>query len=423
MTTQDFLPRQEARKGWGRVWNGVFAAATLVGVISLGTLLYTIVDESFGLVVLEYSTPPDELALLPGKTLEQHTPPELAAVVRQALVDYVGTLTPGIVSNYEGERGQPLEAWSREELMDMIATDILEIEVKETFGLTESLISRGRIEAQVAEEFPDGVLQFRSWVSGTFLTGDQSSHVLDAGIRSAIMGTLWTILIAIVFAFPIGVGAAIYLQEYAGDTKVNRFIQTNIYNLAGVPSIIYGMLGLALFVRTLEPLTSGALFGGVDSVTANGRTILSAGLTLGILILPVIIINAQEAFKAIPNSLRYSAYGVGATRWQMIWHHLLPASFDRVLTGTVFAVSRAIGETAPLVVIGASTFLTLDPTGPFSKFTVLPMQIYTWTARPEEGFKNAAGAAILILLILLISLNLSAILYRNHLRKSKEASS
>jgi len=423
MTTQDFLPRQESRKGWGLVWNGIFAAATLVGVISLGTLLYTIVDESFGLVVLEYSTSPDELALLPGKTLEEHSPPELAAVVRQALIDYVGTLTPGIVSNYETQRGQPMELWSRDDLMEIISTDILEIEVKETFGLTETLIDRGRIEAQVAEEYPEGVLQFRSWMSGTFLTGDQSSHVLDAGIRSAVMGTLWTILIAILFAFPIGVGAAIYLQEYAGDTRINRFIQTNIYNLAGVPSIIYGMLGLALFVRTLEPLTSGALFGGVDPVTANGRTILSAGLTLGILILPVIIINAQEAFKAIPNSLRYSAYGVGATKWQMIWHHLLPASFDRVLTGTVFAVSRAIGETAPLVVIGASTFLTLDPTGPFSKFTVLPMQIYTWTARPEEGFKNAAGAAILILLILLIGLNFSAILYRNHLRKSKEASS
>lgn len=420
---EGFLPRQSLRKSWGAVWNTVFVAATLVGILSLATLLYTIVDEAFGLVALEYTTRPEELALVEGKTLDQHTPLELAGVIRQALIDYVGTLTPGIVSNYESIQGKPLEEWAAADLMKVISTDILEIEVQETFGLTESLLQRGRIEAQVAEEYPDAVLQFRSWLSGSFLTGNQSSLVLDAGIRSAVLGTLWTIAIAILFAFPIGVGAAIYLQEYAGDTKINRFIQTNIYNLAGVPSIIYGMLGLALFVRALEPLTSGEIFGGVDPVTANGRTILSAGLTLGILILPVIIINAQEAFKAIPNSLRYSAYGVGATRWQMIWHHLIPASFDRVLTGTVFAVSRAIGETAPLVVIGASTFLTLDPTGPFSKFTVLPMQIYTWTARPEEGFKNAAGAAILVLLVLLIALNLSAILYRNHLRKSKEASS
>lgn len=423
MSDTVFKPRQAARKGWGTVWNVIFLGATLVGVLSLATLLYTIIDETFGLVVLEYSTPPEELPLVEGKSLEQHSAPELAAVIRQATAVYMGTLTEGIISNYESIKGQALEQWSAADLMEVLSTDILEIRVQETFGLTESLLQRGRIDALVADEYPDGVLQFRSWLSGNFLSGDQSSLVLDAGIRSAILGTLWTILIAILFAFPIGVGAAIYLQEYAGDTRLNRFIQTNIYNLAGVPSIIYGMLGLALFVRALEPLTSGEIFGGVDPVTANGRTILSAGLTLGILILPVIIINAQEAFKAIPNSLRYSAYGVGATRWQMIWHHLLPASFDRVLTGTVFAVSRAIGETAPLVVIGASTFLTLDPSGPFSKFTVLPMQIYTWTARPEEGFKNAAGAAILVLLILLIALNLSAILYRNHLRKSKEASS
>lgn len=418
-----FRPREVTRKRWGTVWNVIFLFATLLGVLSLATLLYSIIDESFGLVVLEYTTPPEELPLIEGKTLEEHTPAELAQVVRQSLDAYIGTLTPGIISNYETIQGLPMEKWSREDLMQVIATDLLEIEVKTTYGLTDSLINRASIEAERAEDYPDGVLEFRSWLTGSFLSGDQSSLVLEAGIRSAIMGTLWTILIAIVFAFPIGVGAAIYLQEYAGDTRLNRFIQTNIYNLAGVPSIIYGMLGLALFVRALEPLTSGEIFGGVDPVTANGRTILSAGLTLGILILPVIIINAQESFKAIPNSLRYSAYGVGATRWQMIWHHLLPASFDRVLTGTVFAVGRAIGETAPLVVIGASTFLTLDPSGPFSKFTVLPMQIYSWTARPEAGFKNAAGAAILVLLVLLIALNLSAILYRNHLRKSKEASS
>ena len=423
MNDLEFQPRQVARKSLGNLWKAIFIAATLLGVLSLATLLYTIVDETFGLVALEFTTPPEELALVPNKAIEDHTSVELAAVVRQALEDGVGTLTPGIVSNYETLQAKPLEQWPKADILDMIYTDILEIEVQETFGLVESLFQKDPITIAVAEEYPDATLIFRSWMSGDFLTGDQSSLVLNAGIRSAIFGTLWTIIIAILFAFPIGVGAAIYLQEYAGDTRLNRFIQTNIYNLAGVPSIIYGMLGLALFVRALEPLTSGEMFGGVDPVTANGRTILSAGLTLGILILPVIIINAQEAFKAIPNSLRYSAYGVGATRWQMIWHHLLPASFDRVLTGTVFAVSRAIGETAPVVVIGASTFLTLDPTGPFSKFTVLPMQIYTWTARPEAGFKNAAGAAILILLILLVALNLSAILYRNHLRKTKEASS
>jgi len=423
MSDLGFAPREKQRQRLGVVWMTVFLAATLVGVASLATLLFTIVDETFGLVALEYTTPPEQLRLLPGKTLDDHNGPELAALIRGGLEDGLGVLSPGMVANYEQLEGKPLEEWPVPELRQVLSTDLLEVDVVETFNLVDSIFQRAAIEARLAEESPEATLLFRSWLNPSFLSGDQSSLVLEAGIRSAIMGTLWTILIAIVFAFPVGVAAAIYLQEYAKEGRINRFIQTNIYNLAGVPSIIYGMLGLALFVRALEPLTSGEIFGGVDPVTANGRTILSAGLTLGILILPVIIINAQEAFKAIPNSLRYSAYGVGATQWQMIWHHLIPASFDRILTGTVFAVSRAIGETAPLVVIGASTFLTLDPTGPFSKFTVLPMQIYTWASRPEEGFKNAAGAAILFLLIMLISLNLTAILYRNHLRKSKEASS
>jgi len=194
----------------------------------------------------------------------------------------------------------------------------------------------------------------------------------------------------------------------------------NIYNLAGVPSIIYGMLGLAIFVRALEPVTSGAAFGAAaDPTGANGRTILSAGLTLALLVLPVIIINAQEAFRAVPRTLRESGYAVGATKWQVVWHHVLPAAFDRVLTGTIVAVSRAIGETAPLVVVGASTFLTQDPTSVFSKFTTLPIQIYQWTARPQEDFHNIAAAAILVLLVLMLSLNAFAIILRNRLRAKK----
>ena len=162
-------------------------------------------------------------------------------------------------------------------------------------------------------------------------------------------------------AFPLGVGAAIYLEEYARDNWLNRLIQTNINNLAGVPSIIYGILGLAIFVRALEPLTSGAIFGVGDPTTANGRTILSAGLTLALLVLPLIIINAQEAIRAVPSSLRQASYGLGATKWQTIWHHVLPNAIPGILTGTILAISRAIGETAPLVVIGASTYITFDP--------------------------------------------------------------
>lgn len=233
-------------------------------------------------------------------------------------------------------------------------------------------------------------------------------------MRTAILGSLWTIAITILFAFPLGIGAAIYLEEYALDTFINRLIQTNINNLAGVPSIIYGMLGLVIFVRTLEPLTSGTLLGLTDPTTANGRTILAAGLTLGLLVLPLIIINAQEAIRAVPGSLRQASFGLGATKWQTIWHHVLPGALPGMLTGAILAVSRAIGETAPLVVIGASTFIAFDPTGPFSKFTTLPIQIYQRTSRPQDEFRNIAAAAILVLLTLLLALNASAVLLRNH---------
>jgi phosphate transport system permease protein len=163
----------------------------------------------------------------------------------------------------------------------------------------------------------------------------------------------------------------------------------------------------------MEKLTSGALFGLVDPTTANGRTILSAGLTLGLLVLPVIIINSQEAIRSVPQSLRKASYGLGATKWQTVWFHILPNAIPGILTGTILAVSRAIGETAPLVVIGASTAISMDPSGPFSKFTTLPIQIYQWTSRPQAEWRHLAAAAILVLLVMLLSLNATAILLRN----------
>jgi phosphate transport system permease protein len=219
------------------------------------------------------------------------------------------------------------------------------------------------------------------------------------------------IAITILVAFPVGLGAAIYLEEYADRrSRINRIIQTNIDNLAGVPSIVYGILGLAIFVRVLGPLTSGALFG---SESDNGRTILSAALTMALLVLPLIIINAQEAIRAVPNTLREAAYGLGATRWQTIWYHVLPYAMPGIMTGNILAISRAIGETAPLIVVGAATFITQDPSGPFSRFTALPIQIYNWTTRPQPEFRNIAAAAILVLLVSLLSLNAAAIFLRN----------
>jgi phosphate transport system permease protein len=273
---------------------------------------------------------------------------------------------------------------------------------------------RQQISTEFENNFEHGELVFRSWVSSEFFTSPQSAEPEQAGVRTAILGSLWMITITILFAFPTGVAAAIYLEEYASDNFFNRIIQTNINNLAGVPSIIYGLLGLAIFVRLLEPFTSGAAFGQtIDAATANGRTILSAGLTLGLLILPLIIINAQEAIRAVPSTIRQASYGIGATRWQTVWNHVLPSAISGILTGTILAISRAVGETAPLVVIGASTFITIDPSGPFSKFTALPIQVYQWTVRPQAEFRNIAAAAIIVLLILLLSLNTSAVWLRN----------
>jgi phosphate transport system permease protein len=303
---------------------------------------------------------------------------------------------------------------SHDDVYDLLIREVVQEDVVKVYKLVDSIMNRSEIAAEVAQQYPNGVLQFRSWLTADFVRDSQSSTPEYAGVRTAILGSLWVIAITILFSFPIGTGAAIYLEEYATDNKLNRLLQTNINNLAGVPSIIYGMLGLAVFVRTFEILTSGAMFGVVESgATANGRTIFSAGLTLGLLILPIIIINSQEALRAVPNSLRQAGLALGATRWQTIWAHVLPNALPGILTGTILAVSRALGETAPLVVVGASTFITVDPSGPFSKFTTLPIQIYQWTSRPQAEFRNIAAAAIVVLLVLLLTLNATAVLLRN----------
>jgi phosphate transport system permease protein len=315
--------------------------------------------------------------------------------------------------------GCTLPARSQQDIYRLVQERVVVPAVVEAWFLVDSIFNRDEIVLEAASKYPNAQLEFRSWLSPEFVVSPQSSTPELAGIRTALLGTLWVILITMLVSFPVGVGAAIYLEEYADHTKwYNRIIQTNINNLAGVPSIIYGMLGLAVFVRVLEPITSGAAFGVVEAgATANGRTVLSAGLTLALLILPIIIIAAQESIRAVPSSLRQASYGLGATRWQTIWNHVLPNALPGILTGTIISMSRAIGETAPLVVVGASTFITVDPTGPFSKFTVLPIQIFQWTTRPQSTFRNIAGAAIIILLILLLVLNASAVIIRNRTSK------
>lgn len=397
------------RQRQGRIWAMIFQSATLVGILALSALLYNVVTESFGLVALENEVNPASLAIA-GVPLEELSKEQLQTILEE-------NISAGLMRRFEND--QPFAERDRESVYGLVLERVVKQRIVATWPLQESIFQRSRIEAEAAAKYPDAVLQFRSWVNPGFVSNTQSSVPIQAGVRTALFGSLWVILITILFAFPVGVGASIYLEEYAEENRINRLIQTNINNLAGVPSIIYGMLGLAIFVRTMQPFTSGALFGAADAATANGRTIFSAGLTLGLLILPMIIINAQEAIRAVPSTLRQAGYGLGATQWQVIWHHVLPSAMPGILTGTILSISRAIGETAPLVVIGASTFIAVDPDGPFSKFTVLPIQIYQWTSRPQDEFRNLAAAAILVLLALLLTLNASAVILRNRVSAAR----
>ncbi len=301
---------------------------------------------------------------------------------------------------------------TREEILELVITEIVRPAIVESWSLTESIFQRPAIEAEVAA-IPNAVMEFRSWLTWDFISSPQSSDPATAGVFTAILGSLWVTLIAFLVSVPLGVGAATYLEEFSKGSKLDGLIETNINNLAGVPSIIYGMLGLAVFVRFFGQITSGIAFGMADPSTANGRTILSAGLTLGLLILPLVIINAREAIRAVPKALREGAYGLGATKWQTVWSHVLPYALPGILTGVILSVSRAFGETAPLIVVGVSTFIVVNPDSPFAKFTTLPVQIYQWTSRPQEEFQRLAAAGILVLLVLLLAVNATAIFLRN----------
>jgi phosphate transport system permease protein len=392
-----------ARHRRGKLILSIFQLATLIGVIVLVVLLLTIINNSFGYSAVQNEVDPESLAVN-GVPLEAQTKTQLVTVLQE-------NVSAGLFARFEHD--QPIAERDAANIFDLIQEYVIAPEVQESWNLFDSLTKRGEIQAIMQERYPEAELQFLSWINWDFVRSQQSSHPEIAGVRTAIFGSLWTISIAIFFSPPVGVAAAVYLQEYARDNFLNRIIQTNINNLAGVPSIIYGILGLAIFVRAFGVFTSGIAFGAADPSTANGRTIISAGLTLGVLVLPLIIINAQEAIKAVPNSLREASLGLGASRWETVWAHVLPNSMAGILTGSILAVSRAIGETAPLVVIGASTFIQVDPEGPFSKFTTLPAQIYQWTVRPQGAFHNIAAAASLVLLILLLALNATAILLRN----------
>jgi phosphate transport system permease protein len=242
-----------------------------------------------------------------------------------------------------------------------------------------------------------------SGLSMSFLTNFPSAFPKNAGIQSAITGTLWLMAICAFFVIPVGIATAIYLEEFADRKRWwNRLIEINIQNLAAVPSIVYGILGLAYLVR-----------GPLDL----GRSVLAGGLTLGLLVLPVVVISSREALRAVPGSIREGAMGLGATRWQAIWYQVLPAAVPGISTGAILSLSRAIGETAPLIMVGAATFIAFNPEGLDSPFTALPLQIYNWLSSPQPAFKALAASAIIVLLVLLVAINSIAIFIRNRYEK------
>jgi phosphate transport system permease protein len=234
-----------------------------------------------------------------------------------------------------------------------------------------------------------------------FITSLPSRRAGSAGIWPAVVGSLWLIVLTALISLPIGVGAALYLEEYGRRSRLAGIVEVAIANLAGVPSIIYGMLGLAIFVRWV----------------GLGATVLSGALTLALLVLPIVIMSTREALRTVKDSLREGALALGATRWRTIWHVILPMSLPGILTGAILAVSRAIGETAPLVLVGAVTMMTFAPDGFDSKFTALPIQIYDWTSRPQKAFLVNAAAGIVVLMICLLLLNSVAIWLRNRYQK------
>lgn len=245
--------------------------------------------------------------------------------------------------------------------------------------------------------FRDGI----SYLNWTFLTGFPSRFVEKSGIYAGIVGTLWVIGLTIPLILIIGVSTAIYLEEYQSRNWWTDFIQTNINNLAGVPSIIYGILGLAIFVRMLH----------------FGNSILAGAFTMALLVLPIVIVASQEALRAVPATQRAASYALGATKWQTVVRVVLPSALPGILTGTILAISRAIGETAPLILVGAVTFIRFAPTSVFDRFTVLPMQIYHWVTLPQAEFHGLAAAAIIVLLAVLLFMNAFAIWVRNRFQK------
>jgi phosphate transport system permease protein len=274
----------------------------------------------------------------------------------------------------------------------------------ELSGLLATCVGLVVLAVLVVDVLSDGLPRL-GW---EFITSYPSRKPENAGILAALVGSLWLLVLTAIVAFPIGVGAAIYLEEYSTQSRLQRLIEINIANLAGVPSIIYGLLGLELFVRIMRPIT-------------GGRSVLAGALTMALLVMPIVIIAAREALRAVAMSQRTAAYALGATRWQVTSRVVVPAALPGILTGTILALSRAVGETAPLITMGALTYVAFVPelslAGLQSPFTALPIQIFNWVSRPQPGFHVNAAAGIVVLLVVLLMMNAVAIVLRNRYQR------
>lgn len=576
----DYLRRLEQRRRRGRIGRLFNYFSIAVAGLALIALLLNVVNQAFGAIGVVNTIEPETLT--GGRPLAELSNDELAVILAEHVGGRLRVLIRDTISQVEDKRftkatvaeivgddtvdpaiaDELLKAISKERqagllaryasqttLRNLVLEEVIERRVIASFSLSETIFNfaavKRAIEGPILAEYKKSerlddakvtVIRFHSWLDSEFLATPMSSRPALAGVRTALIGSIGLMMVVVVVALPIGVGAAIYLEEYAQRGFANRLIETNVRNLAGVPSIIYGMLGLAIFVRALAPFTSGLIFHSnfdlptvetvvervapvfdgavsfdgdilssdsaridaptlgrvvdtflrfgspsltmlgnssviemaealaealdiavdaratradedhdieargayyrfdvadesrisdaafdqlmaslvrINSFAPNGRTLVSAGLTLALLILPIIIINAQEAIRAVPYTIREASYGLGATRWQTIWNQVLPAALPGIMTGTILSVSRVVGETAPLIVVGAATFLVTDPTSPFSQFTAMPIQIYQWTARPQGQFADIAAAAIIVLLGLMLTLNAATIYLRN----------
>lgn len=241
------------------------------------------------------------------------------------------------------------------------------------------------------------------WLDWQFITSLPSRFPEKAGVKPAIWGTVWLVALTALISVSVGIAAALYLEEYAHKGRISTFIEVNISNLAGVPSVVYGILGLAVFVRWF----------------ALGHSVLAGALTMSLLILPVVITSSREAVRAVPDSLRHAALALGSTRWQMIRYHVIPAALPGILTGVILSLSRAIGETAPLILVGAAVYIGFTPDSPMSEFAVLPLQVYEWSGRPQSEFRELAAAGILVLLVVLVVMNASAVYLRHRFQKGR----